>query len=87
MTEEKAVSLLKKGRPEGLNWIMERYAPYVSTVAWSILRGRMSQSDAEEVASDVFFELWKARDRLRQETLKSYLASIARARAINKLRE
>ena len=87
MTEEKAVSLLKRGRPEGLNWIMEHYAPYVSTVAWSILRGRMSQSDAEEVASDVFFELWKARDRLRQETLKGYLASIARARAINKLRE
>lgn len=87
MTEEKAVSLLQKGRPEGLRWLMDRYAPYVSAVAWSILRGRMSQSDAEEVASDVFFALWQARKRLRPETLKGYLAAIARTRAINKLRE
>ena len=87
MTEVKAVLLLQKGRPEGLNWIMEHYAPYISTVVWSILRGRMSRSDAEEVTSDVFFALWQARKRLRPETLKGYLAAIARTRAINKLRE
>lgn len=87
MTEEKAVSLLQKGKPEGLAWIIDHYAPYVSAVIWSILRGRMSHSDAEEVASDVFFALWKAHERLRPETVKGYLAVTARARAINKLRE
>lgn len=57
MTEEKAVSLLQKGKSEGLAWIINHYAPYISIVIWSIFRGRMSHSDTEKVASDVFFAL------------------------------
>ena len=87
MTEKKAVSLLQRGKSEGLSWLMEHYARYVAAVVWGILRERMSMRDAEEVTSDVFLALWQARERVRQETIKSYLAAIARAKAINKLRE
>ncbi len=87
MTEQHALSLLRRRDPEGLAWLIERYTRYVGAVVWSILGGRMSVQDAEEVTSDVFVILWKNAEKPRSGKLKAYLSAIARCQAINKLRE
>ena len=87
MTEEKALELLKNRDPEGLDWFIRRYTGYVSTVIWNIIGRYMPVQDAEELCSDVFLALWQKGDRPRPEKIKSYLGSIARHKAINKLRE
>ena len=59
MTEEKALALLKDRNPEGLEWFIRRYTPYVSTVIWNIIGKCMPVQDAEELCSDVFLSLWR----------------------------
>lgn len=45
-----------------------------------------SQSVAEEIVQDLFFVVWMRRDRLRAETIRGYLFSSARNRALHHLR-
>lgn len=87
MTEQRALSLLRNHDPDGLAWFMDRYTHYVGAVVWSILGGRMSVQDAEEVSSDVFVALWKNAEKPRPGKVKAYLSAIARCQAINKLRD
>ena len=52
----------------------------------------MEKEDIEEVVSDVFFAIWKQADKINIDNsdswnLKAYLASIAKKKAINKLRQ
>ena len=87
MTEEKALALLKNRDPEGLDWFIRRYTPYVSTVIWNIIGRCMTVQDGEELCSDVFLALWHNGDRPRPGKIRSYLGAIARHKALNKLRE
>jgi len=45
-----------------------------------------SQSVAEEIVQDLFFVVWMRRDRLRDDTIRGYLFSSARNRALHHLR-
>jgi RNA polymerase sigma-70 factor (ECF subfamily) len=86
MTEQKALTLLKKRDPAGLAYFIDRYTPYVSTVVWNILSRRMSAQDVEEVCSDVFLALWQTAGDMRTASVKAYLGSIARHKSITLLR-
>lgn len=86
MTEERALTLLKKRDPAGLAYFIDRYTPYVSTVIWNVISRRMSVQDAEELCSDVFMALWQTAERLRTASVKAYLGSMARFKAISRLR-
>ena len=86
MTEKEALTLLREGQEIGLRWMIERYASYVGSIVWSILSQALTVQDAEEVAADVFMVLWQYRDRPMEGRVKGYLASIARSRAIDRLR-
>lgn len=66
---------------------MDRYLPYVSTIAWNILRGVMSREDGEEVVSDVFLAAWKQAGDLESGHVKAWLGAVARNKAKNKLRQ
>lgn len=62
--------------------------PYMSTPWYINIIGRsMTQSDVEEVVSDVFWALWNNADKIDANRFKAYLGSMARNRAKNKLRE
>lgn len=87
MREEAMVRRIRERDPSGLEALMERYVPYVSAVAWNILRGGMSCEDAEEVVSDVFLAAWDQAGDLRPGHVKGWLGSVARHKAKNKLRE
>ena len=55
MTENKALRELKKGSEEALEWFVDQYSSYVTTIIYNIIGEVMDEADIEEVASDVFF--------------------------------
>lgn len=87
MTEGKALKELQRGSQQALAWFIDKYTPYVSTIIYNIIGGDMSEADIEEVASDVFFALWKNAGKIRLPSVKAYLGSVARNMAKNKTRE
>ena len=86
MRDELILRKMKRGDPAGLEELMDRYIPYVSAVVWNILRNAMSAEDAEEVVSDVFLAAWEQANDLRPNAVKAWLGSVARHKAMNKLR-
>ena len=54
MTEEKALRELQNRSETALEWFIEAYTPYVTTVIHNILGSNMDMADVEEVAADVF---------------------------------
>ncbi len=84
--DKKLVSQLKKRNDKALSVLVERYSAYVSTVVRNIVREAMNESDVEEITADVFIRIWNDRDKLRSETLRSYLAVIARSVSVDRLR-
>lgn len=86
ITEEDWIAAMRRGDEGALEQIIRHYTPYVGAIVWGIVGGKLSQSDAEEILSDVFLCLWKNAEKIRPGKLKSYLAAIARSRAVDALR-
>ena len=72
-----------------IDWAIDSYTPYLSTVLYNMVGTSLPKEDIEEIISDVFIALWThAKDiDLSKGTLRSYLAAIARNTAYNKLRK
>lgn len=87
MKDQKILNRLKNGDASALDELMKTYTPYLSVVVWNMLRGKMSVQDAEEVVSDVFVAAWQQADEIKSDSLKGWLAAVARNKALNKLRE
>lgn len=85
--EEELLEQLRRGSEEALREIISRYSGYVGSIVWGIIGSSMTPADAEETVADAFYTLWKNSGRVRDGCLRAYLASIARSRAKNKLRE
>lgn len=86
MKEEIILKKLRAGNTDGLQHLMDRYIPYVSTIVWSLLRFSMTPEDAEEVVSDVFLAAWNQAPELKAGSVKAWLGAVARNKAKNKLR-
>jgi len=86
MGEDWIVRKIRAQDPAGLERMMNRYIAYVSAIVWNILRGSMTQQDAEEVVSDVFLAAWDQAEDLQPGFLKPWLGAVARNKAKNKLR-
>ena len=87
MREAVMVEKMQEGDASGLEALMDRYIPYVSTVVWNILRGAMPAEDGEEVVSDVFLAAWEQAGDLQPGRVKAWLGAVARHKAKNKLRQ
>ena len=85
MDEPKALKKLKKGDEAALVWFMDRYAPYVRAILTAMLGAE--DPDREELASDVFFALWTHREKVVPGKVKSWLGTVARNRARDRLRK
>lgn len=85
MTEAKALRALKAGDTEALEWFIDRYTGYVAAVVTNII-GTNRAEDAEELVSDAFLALWQNAGRIRASGVKSYLARIARNKAVDFIR-
>ena len=86
MNEKTALALLRQKDTAGLSWFITNYTGYVSAIVWNIVHPPLTAQDAEEIVADVFMTLWKYSDHPRDDRIKAYLGSIARSRAIDRLR-
>ncbi|QDU86976.1 ECF RNA polymerase sigma factor SigK [Pirellulimonas nuda] len=66
--------------------LYDEYAPNVYGIAMRILK---NPADAQEVLSEVFWQVWRDPTKYAPErgTLLSYLLTVARSRALDKLRK
>lgn len=73
------------GSTDAFRLFFRRYAPQAMAVCRRILA---NSSDAEEVLSDVFCEIWEKRHRYdaTRSSPRSYLMLLTRSRAIDRLR-
>ncbi|MCI8387156.1 MAG: sigma-70 family RNA polymerase sigma factor [Clostridiales bacterium] len=67
-----------------LTKLMKQYEALVWTVVSGILKNRR---DCEEAAADVFISLWKSSFDANAVGAKSYIITLARRRAIDRLRQ
>lgn len=84
--EKRLLQRLKKGDAAALEQIMDTYTSYMYAVVSNVLGGVLGAEDAEEIVSDSFVALWYARDKVEGDSLRAYLAAIARNRAKDRLR-
>ena len=85
LTEANALKELRLGSEKALEWFIQAYTPYVTTVIRNIIGDYMDMADIEEVAADVFYALWENAGKVY--SVKGYLGTVARNRAKNKCRE
>jgi RNA polymerase sigma-70 factor (ECF subfamily) len=76
---------LRSHDESALEALMRKYSSHVIAVAFRVLQQR---SDAEEVAQDVFWALWRAPERFdaARGPLLTWLVIVTRSRALDRLR-
>jgi len=86
--EQTILHNLQNRKRNSLEKAIKIYNPYVRTVVYRIIGGVLTNEDIEEVISDVFISLWRHAENLDPErgNIRSYLGTIARNCAKNKLR-
>ncbi len=87
MREKRLIARLQAGERGALDRVIEAYTPYISVIVHRILSPTLPHEEIEEAVADVFITLWQNTDKLAGDSLKGYLAAIARSRAINRLRQ
>lgn len=87
MDNNEIAKRLRLHEQSALEEVIQEYTPYVSTIIYNVTKGCMSVSDMEEATADVFITLWKNADKINGDTLKGYIAAIAKSRAKDKLRK
>ena len=77
--EKELARRLKKSSTAALGEIIDRYTAYVRTVIFNFSRGTIPEQDIDDICSDVFYSLWKSREKLDIKIgFRSYLSAIAR---------
>jgi len=81
---------LLHNKPErGLKMMMNNYMALIYTIIFNKLSSMYSKEDIEECVSDVFFEVFRYRNRidLQKGSIKAFLAVIAKRKAIDMYRK
>ncbi len=68
-----------------MNLIIDEYSNYIFKIVNNIVGSSLPYQDKEEIVSDCFYLLWKHQENIKSN-LKSYLATIAKNLAYEKLR-
>ncbi len=76
---------IKRGDTTALDALYERYSSPVYSLVWKILQ---SPEEAEDVALDVFWQVWRQADRYdpARGAPPAWIFTVARSRAIDRLR-
>jgi RNA polymerase sigma-70 factor (ECF subfamily) len=79
------MAAIAQGDSVAFKTFYDRHSPAVYALAVRMLR---SPQDAEQLLTDVFFEIWSARDRYDMDRANplTYLMRLTRSRAIDRLR-
>ncbi|HCC34276.1 MAG TPA: hypothetical protein DEQ02_01045 [Ruminococcaceae bacterium] len=87
MEDLKLVEKLKKGDTRALDKLMGKYTAYAAAIIKLVGGFAFGKEDVEELTADCFIELWKRSEEfeMQGDSLKPYLAAMARNKAKNKL--
>ncbi len=79
MKSSKAIKDYIKNNELDLEKIINDYSPYIATIINNMARDNLNNEDREEIASSVFFILWKNKNKLDiNKYLSPYIAGITR---------
>jgi RNA polymerase sigma-70 factor (ECF subfamily) len=83
--DRRVMERMASGEVEALQSLYERYAPRAMAIALRILR---NQQEAEDVVQETFLDLWRRSAQFdgTRGTAYGWVATIARSRAIDRLR-
>jgi len=73
----------RRGDPKALSALVVRHSPWMS----AMLRGMLTDAEVEDALQDAWLKVIKSAHGFRGEGLKSYLGSVARSVAIDRLRK
>ena len=65
--EETILALLIDKPAEGIRILTAQYGGLVYSITWRRLQGCLRKEDIEECVSDIFFELYRCRDKRSEE--------------------
>jgi len=83
--DQRHLDLLRKGDQKGLNALFKAYYRLVCTISFRIIRDKQI---AEDIAQEVFLELWKKREQLKvTSSIKAYLSRAASNKTLNYIRD
>jgi len=83
-TDTEVWTVLKQGQSQALQILYERYSSLVYRLAFRVLG---NSQEAEDLTQDIFLILWRSRNYdPNRGSLGSYLTTLTRSRAIDKLR-
>ena len=79
MNSCKEIKYYIKNNELDLEKIINEYSSYTATIIDNMVRNSLKDEDKEEIVSEVFFILWKNKDKLNiNKYLSSYIAGITR---------
>ena len=79
MNSCKEIKYYIKNNELDLEKIINEYSSYTATIIDNMARNSLKDEDKEEIVSEVFFILWKNKDKLNiNKYLSSYIAGITR---------
>jgi len=85
LSDNLLIQRLKDNDDKAIEELINRYGQYTASIVYGVGGPALNAEDVEEVVSDVFYAVWKSRHRILQtESLKPYLAQIARNMTRNK---
>ena len=83
MTDGDIIALLFDRREDGLEQVAKRYGRDCHRIARNILR---NEQDAEECVNDTYVKVWGAIPPARPKSLRSFVITVARNLALDRLR-
>ena len=89
MTDLQIITAIRQGQEDAIRHVMHKYSRLLWDVAATILKNVGTAEDVEECVADVFVRLWEAPSRFdpARGTLRSWLAIMARSRAVDRYRQ
>ncbi|MBQ9984194.1 MAG: sigma-70 family RNA polymerase sigma factor [Lachnospiraceae bacterium] len=85
LKDEKIMRLLEKNPSAGMDLLIETYGSLAGYIVRHKLSSTCSEEDVEECVADVFVDFYKQLDRvdLKKGSIKTYISTIARRRAVD----
>lgn len=83
MTDNEIRTKLRQSPEEGYRALFETYFNYVYSITFHILRNCATCENVEECVADVFFEVIQHYDTSHDGSVKAYLGTVAKRKAID----
>ena len=89
MNDRQIISGIGQGDESAINFAMDKYSKLVWHIVSVVLKNAAPVEDVEECTADVFVYLWQNSEKFdeRRGTLKSWLSTVAKSKAVDKFRK